>query len=100
MSHEHRALGYRPPPGSLAADAQAAAARHPNTSSGPAAATRITLKDEILREAAVRDAEKIRYVSLSFPIQSPFVLEGWEPIREFSLVGQCVRWKQRRTRVK
>ena len=28
MSHEHRALGFRPPPGSLAAEAQAAAAKH------------------------------------------------------------------------
>lgn len=28
MSHEHRALGFRPPPGSLAAEAQAAASKH------------------------------------------------------------------------
>ena len=27
MSHEHKALGFRPPPGSLAAEAQAAAAK-------------------------------------------------------------------------
>ena len=30
MSEEHKALGYRPPPGSLAAQAQSAAAKHPN----------------------------------------------------------------------
>ncbi|TFY63905.1 hypothetical protein EVJ58_g2967 [Rhodofomes roseus] len=30
MSHEHKALGFRPPPGSLAAEAQAAAAKHPD----------------------------------------------------------------------
>lgn len=36
MSHEHRALGFRPPPGSLAAEAQAAAAKH---SEGTAAKT-------------------------------------------------------------
>ena len=29
MSAEHKALGFRPPHGSLAAEAQAAAARHP-----------------------------------------------------------------------
>ena len=28
MSEEHKALGYRPPPGSLAAQAQSAAAKH------------------------------------------------------------------------
>ena len=30
MSEEHKALGYRPPPGSLAAQAQSAAEKHPN----------------------------------------------------------------------
>lgn len=34
MSHEHRALGFRPPPGSLAAEAQAAAAKHPDGAVG------------------------------------------------------------------
>lgn len=29
MSEEHKALGYRPPPGSLASQAQTAAAKHP-----------------------------------------------------------------------
>ncbi|OBZ75004.1 hypothetical protein A0H81_05317 [Grifola frondosa] len=53
MSHEHRALGYRPPPGSLAAEAQAAAARHPEGNGA-------TLDDDTLREIALRDAERIK----------------------------------------
>lgn len=59
MSYEHRALGYRPPPGSLAAEAQAVAAKL--SSSKGVGAGRATLKDEILREAAKRDAERIKY---------------------------------------
>ena len=51
MSEEHKALGYRPPPGSLAAEAQAAAAKHPNSSAGIDAAT--------LAKAALEDAKKI-----------------------------------------
>ncbi len=53
MSHEHKALGYRPPPGSLAAEAQSAAARHPEGDG-------THLDDETLREIAVRDAERIK----------------------------------------
>ena len=53
MSHEHRALGFRPPPGSLAAEAQSAAARHPEGDG-----TRVD--DNMLREVAVRDAERIK----------------------------------------
>ncbi|KAI0742638.1 hypothetical protein C8Q80DRAFT_1109193 [Daedaleopsis nitida] len=51
MSDEHKALGYRPPPGSLAAEAQAAAAKHPDASSGVDTAT--------LARAALEDASKI-----------------------------------------
>ncbi|KAH9887067.1 hypothetical protein C8Q73DRAFT_714565 [Cubamyces lactineus] len=51
MSEEHRALGYRPPTGSLAAAAQAAAAKHPDASAGVDQAT--------LAHAALEDAEKI-----------------------------------------
>jgi hypothetical protein len=51
MSAEHKALGYRPPPGSLAAEAQAAAAKHPDAHLGVDAST--------LREAAVEDAARI-----------------------------------------
>ncbi|CCM00969.1 uncharacterized protein FIBRA_03017 [Fibroporia radiculosa] len=54
MSHEHRALGFRPPPGSLAAEAQAAAARHPD------GAGMATVDAEILKEIAMRDAERIK----------------------------------------
>ncbi|RPD76973.1 hypothetical protein L226DRAFT_355958 [Lentinus tigrinus ALCF2SS1-7] len=51
MSEEHRALGYRPPPGSLAATAQAEAAKHPDASTGADPAT--------LAQAALQDAKKI-----------------------------------------
>ena len=53
MSHEHRALGFRPPPGSLAAEAQSAAARHPDGDG-------THLDDVTLREIAARDAERIK----------------------------------------
>ncbi|KAI0077629.1 hypothetical protein K474DRAFT_1620741 [Panus rudis PR-1116 ss-1] len=51
MSEEHKALGYRPPPGSLAAEAQAAAAKHPESTAGLDAAT--------LAKAALEDAKRI-----------------------------------------
>ncbi|RPD60835.1 hypothetical protein L227DRAFT_547247 [Lentinus tigrinus ALCF2SS1-6] len=51
MSEEHRALGYRPPPGSLAATAQAEAAKHPDASTGADSVT--------LAQAALQDAKKI-----------------------------------------
>ncbi len=53
MSEEHKALGHRPPPGSLAAQAQAAAAKHPQG----AAATQPLLHD--LQRAALEDAAVI-----------------------------------------
>ena len=56
MSHEHKALGFRPPPGSVAAEAQAAAAKHPegaNTGSG-------SVQEEVLKVVALKDAEKIK----------------------------------------
>ncbi|KAI0668896.1 hypothetical protein C8Q78DRAFT_1080773 [Trametes maxima] len=53
MSHEHRALGFRPPPGSLAAEAQSAAAKHPEGDG-------TQLADATLREIALRDAERIK----------------------------------------
>jgi len=51
MSLEHKALGYRPPPGSLAAEAQHAASVHP--------ATQATIAEDILSQAALRDAARI-----------------------------------------
>ena len=57
MSEEHKALGYRPPQGSLAAAAQAAAAKHPNASAG--------LDPTTLAKAALEDARKIELVSRS-----------------------------------
>lgn len=52
MSVEHKALGYRPPPGSLAAEAQAEAAKHPQTAA--------QVSEELLRLAALADAERIK----------------------------------------
>ncbi|GJE88884.1 hypothetical protein PsYK624_049710 [Phanerochaete sordida] len=52
MSVEHKALGYRPPPGSLAAEAQAEAAKHPQTAA--------QISEEALRLAALADAERIK----------------------------------------
>ncbi|KAH9948520.1 hypothetical protein B0H21DRAFT_846733 [Amylocystis lapponica] len=57
MSEEHKALGYRPPTGSLAAEAQAAAARHPNASVGVDAV--------VLTQAALQDAMTIETRRLS-----------------------------------
>ncbi|KAF8917480.1 hypothetical protein CPB85DRAFT_1431396 [Mucidula mucida] len=52
MSEEHKALGYRPPPGSLAADAQAAAAKHPHV-------TDQSIDAHTLTVAALKDAARI-----------------------------------------
>ncbi|PBK89222.1 hypothetical protein ARMGADRAFT_970239 [Armillaria gallica] len=52
MSEEHKALGYRPPPGSLAADAQAAAAKHPENKD-------YIIDPQILTLAALKDAARI-----------------------------------------
>ena len=52
MSEEHKRLGYRPPPDSLAAKAQRSSTKHPDSSLGLDAAT--------LREVARADAEKIK----------------------------------------
>ncbi|EMD35170.1 hypothetical protein CERSUDRAFT_97093 [Gelatoporia subvermispora B] len=52
MSAEHKALGYRPPPGSLAAEAQSAAAKHPEAKAG--------VPEQLLKQAAIEDAERIR----------------------------------------
>lgn len=52
MSEEHKSLGYRPPPDSLAAKAQRSSTKHPDSSLGLDAVT--------LREAARADAERIK----------------------------------------
>ena len=57
MSEEHKALGYRPPPGSLAAQAQAAVARHETQR---AEEHSLTVEAEKLRQAAIADAEHIK----------------------------------------
>ncbi|KAI0656242.1 hypothetical protein C8Q70DRAFT_1056806 [Cubamyces menziesii] len=57
MSEEHKALGYRPPPGSLASQAQAAIARHESRRADEHA---LTLSEEQIRQAALEDAERIK----------------------------------------
>ena len=57
MSEEHKALGYRPPPGSLASQAQAAIARHESRRADEHA---LTLNEEQIRQAALEDAERIK----------------------------------------
>ncbi|KAG7450902.1 uncharacterized protein BT62DRAFT_943834 [Guyanagaster necrorhizus] len=52
MSEEHKALGYRPPPGSLAAEAQVAAAKHPEIKDS-------NIDPRILTKAAQKDAARI-----------------------------------------
>ena len=59
MSEEHKALGFRPPHGSLAAEAQAAAAKHPELKGVK------PIDSEKLREAARLDAARI--LSVSYP---------------------------------
>ncbi len=54
MSEEHKALGYRPPHGSLASAAQAAASKHPNPESNA-----LHIDEEVLRKAALEDAARI-----------------------------------------
>ncbi|KAH8833657.1 hypothetical protein DL96DRAFT_1703308 [Flagelloscypha sp. PMI_526] len=62
MSEEHKALGFRPPPGSLAADAQSAAAKHPDAAGVDAAK---------LKEAALMDAARIaEQRDLAIPVRS------------------------------
>ena len=52
MSEEHKSLGYRPPPDSIAARAQRSSSKHPDSSLGLDAAT--------LRDAARADAERVK----------------------------------------
>jgi hypothetical protein len=49
---EHKALGYRPPAGSLAAEAQAEAAKHPQAGG--------SVSEELLNKAASEDASRIK----------------------------------------
>ena len=51
MSEEHKALGHRPPAGSLASQAQSAAAKHPN------GAAQTQPPSQVLARAALEDAK-------------------------------------------
>lgn len=63
MSEEHKALGFRPPHGSLAAEAQAAAAKHPEV----IGVQKPTL--EKLKAAARIDATRILCVYLILGVE-------------------------------
>lgn len=72
MSEEHKVLGYRPPPDSLAAQAQAAAAKHPNAPGAVpdvAALKRLAADDAARVEAArgnpIPAAAAIREIDLN-----------------------------------
>ncbi|KAJ8516290.1 hypothetical protein ONZ45_g6381 [Pleurotus djamor] len=72
MSAEHKALGYRPPPGSLAADAQAAAAKHPKGVDGLPKPPKDVLTQEALKDAArIASERKSTSESSGSPSNSP-----------------------------
>lgn len=68
MSYEHKALGYRPPPGSLASQAQAEAAKHPKGGPSPP-------DPALLKKAALSDAAKIES-ERGHPIPKSTVVDG------------------------
>ncbi|KAL4257738.1 SMP domain-containing protein [Pleurotus pulmonarius] len=71
MSAEHKALGYRPPPGSLAADAQAAASKHPKGLEGVPKPPRELLAQEALKDAARIASQRNGSNSSGSPPESP-----------------------------
>ncbi|KAJ3715715.1 hypothetical protein C8R42DRAFT_778954 [Lentinula raphanica] len=68
MSYEHKALGYRPPPGSLASKAQMEAAKHPK--GGPSPPDPVILKKAALSDAAKIESER------GHPIPKTTVVDG------------------------
>ena len=58
VSAEARALGHRPPAGSLAAQAQSAADKHPVGGSFDPAASPVELA--VLKDAATKEGERLR----------------------------------------
>jgi hypothetical protein len=58
QSAEQKALGYRPPAGSLAAEAQAAAAKHPDGASETTALSKDELKEMAVTDAAAVELER------------------------------------------
>lgn len=73
MSIEHKVLGFRPPQGSLAAEAQAAAAKHPEVTGAQPP------DPEKLKQAATVDAQRILSVCCS---------SYWNPRGVYSLLSQ------------
>ena len=68
MSAEHKALGYRPPAGSLAAEAQAAAAKNPQTTP--------RIPEDHLTKAALEDAVRIKQARAVSGVDSSATGEG------------------------
>ena len=77
MSEEHKARGYRPPPGSLAAKAQRAAAAHPETKGHIDPAT--------LADAAIKDA------GAEAPVAAGVLLVGvLDKVATFGFLRYCL----------
>ena len=70
MSEEHKALGHRPPPGSLAFQAQSAAAKHPQGAAVSQPAT------HDLTRAALEDAVSMESSGSAAQIDLNFIGEG------------------------
>lgn len=70
MSHEHRALGFRPPPGSLAAEAQAAIAKQSETADDGGAKRDRRNSTEVLGNANRTAGQKARRVSFGANLNS------------------------------
>ena len=73
MSEEHKALGHRPPPGSLAAQAQSAASKHPE------GAAQVQLATHDLQRAALEDAASLDAPGAAAQIDLNFIGEGQFP---------------------
>lgn len=70
MSEEHKALGHRPPPGSLASQAQSAAAKHPQGAASSQPPT------HALQRAALEDAAAMEASGSAAQIDLNFIGEG------------------------
>lgn len=90
ISEEHKALGYRPPPGSLASQAQALVARHETSHAEDHS---LTLDEEQIRKAALLDAERIKKDRESTLLDLNSVGEGTynRPLRPSSLWGAYIQ---------
>lgn len=81
MSAEHKALGYRPPPGSLVAEAQSVAAKRPQAGGAG-------LNLQLLEKAAADDAVRIKEQRGDVPVDR--LGEGQCGLRAVLLRTGCV----------